>query len=95
MIDEREKKMEHAKNLDVPESQEVSYAEPTINVGDAIERSDLSYEDGKEAKWAEAQKYLVENNLISIGGRSDQDDLYSQMQFINEQALDRAKSLLK
>lgn len=95
MINVREQKMEHAKSLDVPEGQEISYVEPTINVGDAIDRSDLSYEEGNEAKWAQAQHYLRDHSFISLEGGSDQDGLYSQMKFINEQSVDRAKDLLE
>lgn len=95
MIDVREQKMEHARSLDVPEGQEVSYAEPSINVGDAIDRSDLSYKEGNEAEWAAAQQYLHESGLISLEGGSDQDGLYSSMKFIHERAVDRAKDRLK
>ena len=94
MVDVREEKMEHSKSLDVPEDQDVSYVEPTIKIGDAIERSDLTYEEGNEAEWAAAQKYLHRNGLIIVEGGPDQDGLYSSMRFTGSEAVNRGKNLL-
>lgn len=95
MIEVRDEEME--RRLDVPEDQQVSYAEPTVSVGDAIERSGLSYEvgeEGNEAQWAAAQQYLHENGLIRLEGGQDQDGLYSSMQFRGTQAVDIGKKSL-
>jgi hypothetical protein len=94
MIEVRDEKIEHTRSLDVPEGQEVSYAEPTVNVGDAIGRSDLMYEEGNEAEWAEAQKYLRKKGLITLEGSPDQDGLYSSMQFTGPEAVDLGMDLL-
>jgi len=97
MIEVRDEEMERRKSLDVPEDQQVSYAEPTVSVGDAIERSSLSYEvgeEGNEAQWAAAQQYLHENGLIRLEGGQDRDGLYSYMQFRGTKAVGIGKKSL-
>lgn len=87
--------MQRRKDLDVPEGQEeVSYAEPTVGVGEAIEQSDMKYEEGNEGEWVEAQTYLRDKGLITLQGNSDQDGLFSSMQFANSKAVDLAKQAL-
>ena len=86
--------MEHRKSTDIPEGQEVSYLEPAVNMEDAIERSDLKYEEGNEAEWTEAQQYLSKKGLVTLKGSSDQDGLHSTMQFVSPDAVDLGKQLL-
>ena len=94
LIAEREEMMEHRKSTDIPEGQEVSYLEPAVNMEDAIERSDLKYEEGNEAEWTEAQQYLSKKGLVTLKGSSDQDGLHSTMQFVSPDAVDLGKQLL-
>lgn len=94
MVELRDEEMQRRKDLDVPEGQEVSYVEPTVEVGDAIEQSDLIYEEGNEDEWVEAQTYLHDKDLITVQGNSDQDGLYSSMQFADSNAVDLAKEIL-
>lgn len=95
MIAVRDEKREHQESLEGSDRPNVKLNEPTVHISEAVERSALSYEEGSEDEWAEAQRYLQNKGWVGLKGRADNSKVYARMEFTGDFAIDQARNFLE
>lgn len=95
MIAARDEERERQENLEGSDRPGVRLNEPTIHISDAVERSALSYEEGSEDEWADAQLYLRDKGWVDLRGRADNSKVYARMEFTGDFAIERARDFLE